>query len=195
MTILFWSGGKDSYFAYELLSNESDREIKFLTTYDEERNFIPHHRISLETIEEQARQMGVELITVALPPECPNEIYIERVQEALNRQDQPIEALAFGDWKNREIREWRDEVFRDKLGYECLFPIWKKSLHDLIPILTFKPIKVEISSVHEDYEDMLSVGEIYDQRLISQLPREIDSMGEYGEFHTVVHLTPLETAN
>ncbi len=194
MDILFWSGGKDSYFCYEFLRRESDRPLQLFTTYEKKRNIVPHHNISMETIREQARQMNLELTTVALPPECPNETYIERLKSALEELDAPIDHLVFGDWKNEDIKQWREKVFSEQLGYDCLFPIWQKSLHDLLPILTLKPIKVEISAVQDPYAGILKVGETYDQRLVAQLPDEIDPMGEYGEFHTVIEFQSFRDA-
>ncbi len=191
MNLLFWSGGKDSYLCCEMLRRESDRPIQLLTTYEEERDIVPHHNISLETIQEQARQLDLELTICGLPPECPNEVYIDRLKDTFSKITEPIDHLVFGDWKNREIREWREKIFEQQLGYSCLFPIWEKSLHDLMPILLLKPVKVKISAVQEAYRDMLSVGEPWNQRLVAQLPESIDPMGENGEFHTVVEFQSL----
>lgn len=103
----------------------------------------------------------------------------------MEKESKPVQRLVFGDWKLEDIRSWREQVFGD-MGYECLFPIWQRSLHDLLPVLLFKPVKVEINSVQEKFKSYLRIGEEYNQRLIRQLPPEIDPMGENGEFHTRV---------
>lgn len=187
MDILFWSGGKDSYLALQFYrKSHSGESLKLLTTYDESRDIVPHQRIELEDIEGQAKALGLDLLTVPLPPDCPNDIYLERLEDTFDQLEQPVEHLVFGDWKLEDIREWREKVFGD-MGYHCLFPIWQKSLDELLPELLFKPVEIKISAVREEFASLIRVGESYDQSFVAQLrhlPEDIDPMGENGEFHT-----------
>lgn len=187
MNILFWSGGKDAYLALQIYrQSHPEAKLKLLTTYDETDEIVPHQNVKMKDIRKQAASLGLDLIEVPLPPECPNDIYLERVQKALENIDEPIDDLIFGDWYLEDIREWREKVFGE-MGYSCHFPIWKKSIHELLPILLFKPLKVEISAVKEEYLPYLKVGEEFDQSLVTQLrhmTEDIDPMGENGEFHT-----------
>lgn len=186
MDILFWSGGKDSFLALEFYRQEyGTRPLKLLTTYEQGEEIVPHQNIALKDIKKQALELGLDLLTVPLPNNCPNDLYLEKLEEVFQKEPEPVQHLVFGDWKNEELRNWRASVF-GAMGYACLFPIWQKSLHDLLPVLLFKPIKVEISAVREEFRPYLRVGETYDQQLVRQLPREIDPMGENGEFHTKV---------
>lgn len=189
MDILFWSGGKDAYLALHFYREfNPEATIQLLTTYDEEDEIVPHQNVRLEHIKKQAADLGLEITTVPLPPECPNDIYLERVEKALQDIDEPIDHLIFGDWYLQDIREWREKVF-NRMGYDCLFPIWKKSIHDLLPVLLFEPVEIEISAVKEEFQDLIRVGETFDQSLVTQLqhlPDDIDPMGEKGEFHTKV---------
>lgn len=193
MDILFWSGGKDSFMALQFFRQEHpQRQLHLLTTYDETDKIVPHQQIALSFIKKQAASLGLELIAIPLPPEASNKLYLQRVQDAL--QERPVEQLIFGDWKNKEIRQWREKVFSD-MGYRCVFPIWGKSIHDLLPVLIFKPVEVVISAVKEEYQPVLRVGETYDQKLLTQLrhlSRDIDPMGENGEFHTKVIFKDLD---
>lgn len=186
MDILFWSGGKDSYLALEFYRRKYEQnELKLLTTYNEDTAVVPHQNIALEDIEEQANKLDLELISVPLPKDCPNDIYIRRIQKALGGCEEKVENLVFGDWKLEDIREWREKEF-GKVGYKCLFPIWNKSLDELMPVLTLKPVEVTVSAVKDEYSKYIAVGETYNQRFVRQLPEEIDTMGENGEFHTKV---------
>lgn len=188
MNILFWSGGKDSYLALHFFRESHPKaDITLLTTYDESRDLVPYQNIPLSDIKEQADFLNLELLTIGLPPECPNETYLNRIGKVLKQVDQPIERLIFGDWYLEDIKEWRKEEF-GKMGYSCIFPIWQKSLNELLPILLLKPIVVKISAVKDEFQSLLKVGEPYDQKLVMQLQRlnEIDPMGENGEFHTKV---------
>lgn len=187
MDILFWSGGKDAYLALQFYrKTHRNSTVKLLTTYNETNEIVPHQQISLEHIKKQASHLGLELIPVPLPPHCSNEIYINHVQKALSNES--IEHLVFGDWYLKDIRHWREKVFGD-MGYSCLFPIWEKDLHELLPVLVLQPVTVEISAVDEEFQELIRVGELFDQSFVLQLnhlSEDIDPMGEKGEFHTKV---------
>lgn len=188
MNILFWSGGKDAYLALHFFrESHPEADLKLLTTYDESSDIVPHQNIPLSEIKDQADYLDLESIPVELPSECPNEIYLERIENALSELDQPIDNLIFGDWYLEDIRQWREKVFGE-MGYSCMFPIWKKDLNDLLPVLLLKPIEIKVSAVNEEFQSVLKKGESFDQKLVMQLQRlnEIDPMGENGEFHTKV---------
>ena len=183
--IVFWSGGKDSYLALQFFLRKYDTEkLKLLTTYEDERNVVPHQNLSLSTIQNQAKSLGLELITVPLPEECPNKIYLEKLESVLNDEGD-FRYLIFGDWHLEDIKAWREKVF-EEMGFQCLYPIWKKPLDELLPELLLKPVEIRISAVSKEYQRYLRKGELYNQQLIRQLPEEIDPMGENGEFHTEV---------
>lgn len=189
MDILFWSGGKDAYLALQLYRQEHpDRELRLLTTYEEGSEVVPYQQIPLSYIRKQASSLELTLIRVPLPAECPDEKYLQEVGKALTAQDIPAEHLIFGDWHLQEIRQWREEVF-GAMGYDCLFPIWRKNIHELLPVLQLKSVKVEISAVRKEFQSFISIGETFDQPFVIQLQHlseDIDPMGENGEFHTKV---------
>jgi diphthamide synthase (EF-2-diphthine--ammonia ligase) len=189
MDILFWSGGKDAYLALHFYRQEyPDTDLRLLTTYEKATGDVPHQQIEMSHIHKQAEDLGLPLITIPLPTDCPNDIYLKEIEQKLSGQNESIRYLIFGDWHLQDIRQWREEVFKN-MGYKCLFPIWKKSIHDLLPVLQFQPVKVEINAVQEKYKHLIRVGETYNQSFVVQLrhlPEEIDPMGENGEFHTKV---------
>ena len=186
MDILFWSGGKDAYLAYEFYRQKHPKsELKLLTTYSENSEIVPHQKIPIEIIKEQAKALKLELILVPLPEDCPNDIYLEKIKDALENEPEKVNHLIFGDWHLEDIRNWRESQF-EKLGYSCLFPIWQKKLDELLPVLLFKPVEIRINAVQSKYEKFIRVGELFNKQFIRQLPKEIDPMGEKGEFHTKV---------
>lgn len=189
MNILFWSGGKDAYLALHFYRQQyPDTELRLLTTYEKSSNVVPHQQIEMSHIRKQASNLDLSLITVPLPADCPNDRYLKEIKQTLSEQDESIRYLIFGDWHLQDIRQWREKVFGE-MGYECLFPIWEKNIHDLLPVLQFQPVEVKISSVQKKYESLIKVGETFNQSLVIQLrhlPEEIDPMGENGEFHTKV---------
>ncbi len=184
MDILFWSGGKDSYLAYQFYKKSFTKgPITLLTTFNEENATVPHQEIPIERIRRQAKHLNIDLLSVSLPVNCSNNIYLKKVDIALKKYG--TKRLLFGDWHLQDIRNWREENF-DKLGYECFFPIWKKSLNNLLSVLFSKPVEVKISAVQEKFKPYIKVGEPYNTNFIKNLPEEIDPMGEKGEFHTEV---------
>ena len=194
MYTLFWSGGKDSYLALELFSQyHPEADITLLTSYNQETGSLPWQGVSVNDIKKQAAQLDYPLTTVPLPPEPSNEIYLGAIKEALDKQSEATgqTELIFGDWGNEQIREWREQVFRNQRNYVCHFPIWKKSLHELFPVLMFKPVRIYISYVAPKWHPFLRVGEEYTQQLVRMLPKEMDPMGENGEFHTRLEIQSL----
>lgn len=186
MDILFWSGGKDAYLALEFYREEHPgRSIKLLTTFDETTQRVPHQNISISNIKQQAKALNLNLNLIPLPKDCPNNIYMNKVNQVLQKQQETVEHLVFGDWYLQDIRHWRERQFND-LGYKCRFPIWRKSIHDLLPTLLLKPVEVRISAVKDEFKNLIRVGETYNQHFVQQLSRKIDPMGEKGEFHTEV---------
>ncbi|WP_138429128.1 hypothetical protein [Fodinibius saliphilus] len=196
MNILFWSGGKDAYLALHFYQKEHpDKKVMLLTTFNQLNNKVPHQNIDIHFIETQARQLGLDLTTVPLPPDCSNEQYLQTLQETFDNLEEPAETLIFGDWYLVDIRHWREEVFKE-MGYQCCFPIWKKDIHELLNVLLLKPVKVEISAVKEEYQSLIKVGEPFNQVFVNQIDRlsdEIDPFGEQGEFHTKVTIQELKT--
>lgn len=187
MDILFWSGGKDAWLALQFYRKQyGSSSLKLLTTYNEENEIVPHQNIELDAIREQAKELKMDLITVPLPVNPPNEVYLDKVKEALSSCEETVQRLVFGDWHLQDIREWREAVF-GKMGYDCLFPIWEKELDTLLAELLLKPVEIRISAVKEKYKKIIRLGELYNGRFIRQLPDEIDPMGENGEFHTRLH--------
>lgn len=184
MDILFWSGGKDAWLALEFYQREHPlTTLKLLTTYRQSDDVVPHQNIDIEHINDQADHLNLENILVPLPEDCPNDKYLEAIDDALSRQDEQVEHLVFGDWHLEDIRSWREEVFSER-GYKCLFPIWQKNLDELLPLITLKAVEIRINAVKKEFEKYIRVGELYHQRFVQQLPGEIDPMGEHGEFHT-----------
>lgn len=182
--VLFWSGGKDAYLALKYIGERYD--ITLLTTFNEKNGMVPHQEIPVNEIHKQAKHLNLKLLPVELPVYCPNDVYIERLNEVLNRYThQP--KLVFGDLRLAEIRSWREEVFSQR-GFECLFPIWERPYSELLGELWKQPVDIFISAVQKDFQRTLRPGMRYDKLLVNNLPKHIDKMGENGEFHTAVKL-------
>jgi diphthamide synthase (EF-2-diphthine--ammonia ligase) len=184
--ILFWSGGKDSFLALHYYRESNpEQPLKLLTTYDGNKKRIPQQNLAIEVVTKQAKFLGLETICIPLPPSCPNDIYLRKIEEALKRQSESIGNLLFGDWGLQDIRNWRENQFNN-LGYSCRFPIWHRSLDDFLQTLSEKPVEVRISAVADEYKSDIQIDKLYNRQFVQHLPDRIDPMGEKGEFHTEV---------
>lgn len=184
ISILFWSGGKDSLLALRLLEKSTD-SISLLTTYDEAENMVPVQEIPLRLIREQAVHLGCIHTAVPIPFPCSNEVYLNRILSHLDKLPFKIDRLVFGDWHLADIKKWRENVYGEN-GYRCEFPLWHKEESELLDLLFHEKCKVVISAVDEKYLDIVQPGTEYNHTFIQGLPDHIDPMGENGEFHTRV---------
>ena len=188
--LLFWSGGKDSFLAYRALAREEKRQIVLVNTFDAGSGMIAHQDIHSDVVAEQAAHLGVPAIGVPLHPARD---YIEHVLLALDLLDN-CEALAFGDLHLEHIREWRLSTFggeerTSKLS--LLFPIWKVPYEELMQDLQNSHAACHVSAVAKEGLH-ISIGDKFDETLVSRLPDDADKFGENGEFHTKVVFDPVE---
>ena len=186
-SVLFWSGGKDSYLALSFLRKNGKTDPILLTTYNEENNIVPIQNISLTDIQNQATHLALDLLPVPLPHKCNNEEYVRRITAALSVHSRSVCELIFGDLWIEDIRQWRENVFRTA-GFSCLFPLWHIPYEKLLQELWKSPVSIQISSVDPDFKSVISPGQRYDQSFVRNLPDTIDVMGEKGEFHTQAFL-------
>lgn len=176
--ILFWSGGKDSFLAYDAIRAEAP---VLLTSYDPATGVVPHQDIALEHIRLQAAALGRPLIELPLPRPCPNERYLAAVEAALGDAAE----LVFGDLHLADIRAWRETSFAER---RCRFPLWQVPYDRLLARLWALDATVTVSNVRADLAGHIAVGARYDAAFVAALPGNIDAMGERGEFHTRVDI-------
>ena len=184
ISILFWSGGKDSLLSLRVFE-ESASDIALLTTYDEAENIVPVQNIPLRLIREQALHLECMHIAIPLPFPCSNDIYLDRIGSHLEKLPFQIDHLVFGDWHLEDIKKWREDVFC-KMGYRCLFPLWQKEEGELLELLFRENCRIVISSVDDNYLDIIQPGDEFNRAFVKDLPDHIDPLGENGEFHTRV---------
>ncbi|MEM1349872.1 MAG: DUF5522 domain-containing protein [Myxococcota bacterium] len=182
--IVFWSGGKDSWLAWQASEREG-RQCVWLTTFDPIDHRVPIQSIPIEDIIRQADRAGRSLVVTPIDPERP---WVESVTAGLDviakRCD--VAHLVFGDLWLEDVRAKRDEAFgawASAHGAEVVFPLWEKPTAALLSELFAANVQVHISA---SYVDDVSTGEVFDEALVRRLPDSVDPMGERGEFHTQV---------
>jgi uncharacterized protein (TIGR00290 family) len=191
-TWLSWSSGKDSAWALvELRRDPSVDVVGLLTTVSSAFDRVSMHGVRRELLEAQARAAGLPLHVVEIPYPCPNDVYAERMEAALDRaRDQGVEAIAFGDLFLDDVRAYRERMLAPT-GMEPLFPLWGRPTsvlaHEMIDgglraiIVTLDPARIPADFV----------GRSFDRACIEALPPEVDPCGEHGEFHTFAWAGPM----
>jgi uncharacterized protein (TIGR00290 family) len=120
-----WSGGKDSAMALYEIKRSQDAEVAaLLTTVAEGHSRISMHGVPRELLITQANALGYPLHEIFIPQTCTNQIYEQRMQDALEKyQRDGISAAVFGDLFLEEIRAYREERM-SRIAMRCLFPVW-----------------------------------------------------------------------
>ncbi|MGB2693169.1 MAG: diphthine--ammonia ligase [Thermodesulfobacteriota bacterium] len=191
--VLFsWSGGKDSSLAlYEIQKSQDYDIVALITTITADYDRVSMHGLRTSLLEEQAEYLNIPLEKVFISKNASNDEYESKFNEALLRYKRAgIRQVVFGDLFLEEIKKYREDLLQ-KVGMECLFPIWKqdttKLAYEFID-LGFKAITVCVDSNVLGKE---FAGREFNKEFLNNLPDGIDPCGENGEFHTFVYEGPI----
>jgi uncharacterized protein (TIGR00290 family) len=190
--LLAWSGGKDSALALHELNKLADVEVAaLLTTVTEGYDRISMHGVRRKLLIEQAEALGLPLEEILIPQKCSNEIYEERMRQALEKfQPEAISAAAFGDLFLQGIRSYREKRMAT-IGMEAVFPLWGRNTNDLARQFIQLGFRAIVVCVDTEVLSGEFSGREYDADFIRDLPAGIDPCGENGEFHTFVYDGPI----
>jgi len=187
-----WSGGKDSMLAlYKTLHKNKYDVISLLTTINKKYDRISMHGVRSELLDLQVESLGIPLQKVLLPEMADMATYTSIMGNVTaGLQKKGITVFLFGDLFLEDIRAYRETQLSGS-GIRSEFPIWqydtRRAAHDFIN-LGFKAI---LTSVDASKLDETFAGRLYDEKLLSDLPENVDPCGENGEFHTFVFDGPL----
>jgi len=190
---LAWSGGKDSALALRALRREGVDVRALLTTVTEEYERVSMHGVRRELLASQADALGIPLVEVPIPPECPNEVYGERMAAALASPPlDRLDAVAFGDLFLEDVRAYREERL-GTVGKRAVFPLWRRGTAALARDFVADGFRARVVCLDPRRLDRSFAGRAYDAAFLADLPPDVDPCGENGEFHTFVHAGPLFT--
>jgi uncharacterized protein (TIGR00290 family) len=189
---LSWSGGKDSALALLALRAEFGRDpCALITTVTDTYNRISMHGVRRELLALQAQELGLPLVEVLIPLACPNEVYDARMHEAFaSERLRQVAEVAFGDLFLEEVRAYREGRLA-AAGKRGLFPLWGRDTTQLARHFIKAGFQAVLVCVDPRKLDPAFAGRSYDERLLAELPPEVDACGENGEFHTFVHCGPI----
>lgn len=190
--LLSWSSGKDSAWALHLLNRQSPgRVAALLTTVNGEFDRVAMHGVRRDVLERQALAAGLPLRTVLIPHPCPNEVYEQRMGDAVAQAvADGFTHVAFGDLFLREIRQYREEKLAAS-GLQPLFPLWDMPTDTLARDMIAQGLRARLSCVDSRILPPDFVGRDFDDALLAELPANVDRCGENGEFHTCAYAGPM----
>jgi uncharacterized protein (TIGR00290 family) len=191
---LSWSGGKDSALTLWTLRRQAMEPQALITTVTEGYDRISMHGVRRELLARQAGALGIPLVEVVIPPGCVNEVYEARMARAFASPPlTAVEAVAFGDLFLEDVRAYR-EARLAAAGRRGLFPLWGRDTAELAHEFIAAGFEAIVVCLDPRTLDPSFAGRVYDERLLAQLPANVDPCGENGEFHTFVHAGPIFTA-
>ena len=192
--LLSWSSGKDSAWALHLLNQTHPGCVGgLLTTVNEAVDRVAMHAVRRDVLEAQAAASGIPLRVVNIPQPCLNEVYEERMREAVSSAaSEGFTHAAFGDLFLEDVRRYREDRLAGS-GLLPLFPVWGIPTPELAEQMLDGGLRARLACVDTRVLDAAFVGREWDQALLRELPAGIDPCGENGEFHTCVYAGPMFT--
>jgi uncharacterized protein (TIGR00290 family) len=191
-TLLSWSSGKDSAWSLHLLRQQNEHEVVgLLTTFNQAANRVAMHAVRRSLVEAQARAVGIPMWGVDLPQPCSNDDYERIMRETCKTAvEAGIEYIAFGDLFLSDVRAYREKQLENS-GLQPIFPVWGMPTRELARSMISSGVRAKLTCVDPKRLATEFVGREFDERLLSDLPPNIDPCGENGEFHTFVYAGPM----
>lgn len=205
VTLLFWSGGKDSFLALRRLARPhgslalARRRLVLISTFDACTRIVAHQEVHASQLQRQAEHLGLALLGVPLPRSASTEggPYLDRMRAALGvleARGVPVLGAASGDLHLAEIRAWREAQVGERLGLRLSFPLWsdvpRGNYEELSDELERSGVPCAVSAVaNEAAAQLCFVGDLYDRALRTRLEAAgLDGFGEEGELHTLARV-------
>ena len=149
------------------------------------------HGVRRELLASQARAVGLPLVEVEIPAACSNEVYEQRMGQALAEAPMAqARTIAFGDLFLADIRAYREERL-SRVGKNATFPLWGRDTSELAREFIAAGFEAILVCVDPRQLDPSFAGRSFDSDLLADLPPHVDPCGENGEFHTFVHAGPV----
>ena len=189
---LWWSSGKDSAWALQLLRQDPDVSVeRLITTVTPTFGRVAIHGTRISVLEAQASAVGVPLQLIELPYPCSNAEYesaLEPVLEEAAATD--LDSMAFGDLFLEDVRENRERLL-SRAGVDSLFPLWGLDTTKLSRQVVESGVEAYVVCLDPKYVDREHAGARFDPSFLDKLPESVDPCGERGEFHTCATSGPM----
>ena len=188
---LFWSGGKDSALALDIVLKEDKFEVACLvTTLNRELMRVSMHGIRDTLIDEQAMATGVPLLKmwVSIGSNREYEDKLDELFQLLKKED--IEYIIYGDIFLEDIRSYREKIL-ERNSMKGIFPLWKENTSELMYRFITSGFHAVTCCIDASVMNESLLGKEIDQVFINALPEHVDPCGENGEFHSFAYAGPV----
>ena len=190
--LISWSSGKDSAWMLHRVRESGQFEIgALLTMINEAVDRVAMHAVRVTLLQAQARAAAVPLWTVRIPATCSNEMYEQRLGEAVRRAvAEGFIHVAFGDLFLEDVRQYRESKLAGS-GLTPIFPLWARPTNTLAREMIAGGLRAKITCVDPRALDRAYAGRDYDASFLQELPPSVDPCGERGEFHSFAYAGPM----
>jgi uncharacterized protein (TIGR00290 family) len=194
-TLVSWSSGKDSAWLVHVLRQMPEIEVgALLTTINESAQRVAMHAVRTELLLAQADALGLPLWEVHIPSPCPNDVYEQKMAEAVAAAvAQGFTHVAFGDLFLEDVRRYREEKLAGS-GLAPLFPLFGADTTRLARDMIASGLGARLTCVNPRILDRSFAGREFDGALLADLPPSVDPCGERGEFHSFAYRGPMFSA-
>ncbi|MES2602768.1 MAG: ATP-binding protein [Pseudomonadota bacterium] len=185
--MISWSSGKDSAFALHQIRQAGAFDVVgALTTVTETFSRVSIHGVREEILRAQLDAAGLPPLIVPIPYPCPNEIYEQRMMQALAQaRADGVTHMIFGDLFLEDIRAYREAKLMGT-GITPVFPLWQRPTAQLARDMIASGLTAYVATVDLAKLPASFAGRAFDHALLADLPPGVDPCGENGEFHTCV---------
>ena len=191
-SVLSWSGGKECAMALYAMREVASTQISaLLTTVSEENDRVSMHGVRRALIEKQAESLGIPLIIIAIPKECPQVRYSAIMEKEMEKlRGRGVSSVIFGDLFLQDVRRYREKNL-ERAGMRALFPLWLRNTAELAEEFVERGFRAVVTCVDSGAMDARFAGRMLDRAFLDELPPGVDPCGENGEFHSFVFDGPI----
>jgi uncharacterized protein (TIGR00290 family) len=187
-----WSTGKDAALSLYYLQKEKHFDVDhLLVSVNKDIDRVSMHGLNRELMIAQLESIGLNYSTVELPAEPSTEEYTDLMGAAVgDLKNKGYDHTGFGDIFLEDLREYREKQL-GTLDIKCHFPLWKRDTKELIRKFIDLGFKAIVVSIDSTKLDKTFCGSEINNEFLADLPEEVDSCGEFGEFHTFCYDGPI----
>ena len=178
-----WSGGKDSCFSLFQALKMGYNPV-YIFNIAVRRGEIPRvHGLDPSIINAQAEALNIPLIQREATWDTYEHVFRGIVRKLKSKG---IEGIVFGDIHIEEHRKWNERVCKE-LQVEPILPLWKKDIREIAKEFINAGFNAIVVCIREDKLSREILGRRFNLELLETLRKfNVDLMGEYGEYHTLV---------
>lgn len=188
--VLLWNSGKESLLTLCSLVKQGGFEVAALLTMVNYNGKLYTHGVTSKLLLEQAKALGVPLITVAMPSVPSMEERDKALKQVFQKfKQEGINHIASGLINNAKIREdW--EILLHHFGMKAVFPLWQKNPNELMQAFLEMGFRAIVTSVDPRVLGRNFTGREITRDFLGDLPKAINVCAENGEYRSFVYDGP-----